>query len=163
MTLIWMAAILDMSYMAPTEGAQLGSREKSKLYDLGYKWSKFGAFGTIWTIIWLSPLTRCWVEWDDTSFQTQDLKPRVLSVWSRARYLSVTEASAILHLYEWAGNNFCFFLTWMPERWTIKQVINSLIRGFRDDHTVVTLSLQVYRWQYTSPHNSTISRVNPRN
>ena len=56
MTLIWMAAILDLSNMAPTAGAQLGSREKSKLYDLGYKCSKFGAFGTIWTIIWLNAL-----------------------------------------------------------------------------------------------------------
>ena len=57
MTLNLMAAIFDLSNMAPTAGAQLGSREKSKLYDLGYKWSKFGAFGTIWTMIWLSPLT----------------------------------------------------------------------------------------------------------
>ena len=57
MTLIWMAAILDLSNMAPAEGAQLGSRDKSKLYDLRYKWSKIGAFATIWTIIWLSPLT----------------------------------------------------------------------------------------------------------
>ena len=46
-----MAAILDLSNKAPTAGAQLGSREKSKLYDLGYKWSKFGAFGTILAII----------------------------------------------------------------------------------------------------------------
>ena len=44
MTLIWMAAIFDLSNMAPTAGAQLGSREKSKLYDLGYKCTKFGVF-----------------------------------------------------------------------------------------------------------------------
>ena len=42
-----MAAILDVSNMAPTAGAHLDSREKSKEYDLGYKWSKFGAGGTI--------------------------------------------------------------------------------------------------------------------
>ena len=36
-----MAAILDLSIMAPTAVAQLGSREKSKVFDLGYKWSKF--------------------------------------------------------------------------------------------------------------------------
>ena len=44
------AAILDLSNMAPTAGAQLGSREKSRVYDLGHMWSKFGACGTIWTI-----------------------------------------------------------------------------------------------------------------
>ena len=42
-----MAANLDLSNMAPTAGVQLGSREKSKVYDLGHTWSKFGAFGTI--------------------------------------------------------------------------------------------------------------------
>ena len=42
-----MAAILDLFNMASMAGAQLGSREKSKVYDLGYKWSKFGACGTI--------------------------------------------------------------------------------------------------------------------
>ena len=57
MTLIWMAAILDLSNKAPTAGVKLGSREKSKLYDLDYKWSKFGAFGKIWTVVWWSPLT----------------------------------------------------------------------------------------------------------
>ena len=50
MGLLWMAAILDLSNIAPTAEAQLGSREKSKVYDFGYKWSKFGACGTIWTI-----------------------------------------------------------------------------------------------------------------
>ena len=40
-----MAAILDLSDMAPTAGAQLGPREKLKLYDLGYKWSKFVLLG----------------------------------------------------------------------------------------------------------------------
>ena len=50
MTLIWMGAILDLSNMAPMAGIQLGSREKSKVYGRGHTWSKFGAFGTIWTI-----------------------------------------------------------------------------------------------------------------
>ena len=50
MGLLWMAAILDLFDMAPTAGAQLGSREKSKVYDLGYMWSKFDACGTILTI-----------------------------------------------------------------------------------------------------------------
>ena len=36
MGLLWMAAILDLSNMAPTAGAQLGSRKKAKVYDLGY-------------------------------------------------------------------------------------------------------------------------------
>ena len=40
-------AILDLANMALTAGAQLGSREKSKVCDLGYKWSKSGACGTI--------------------------------------------------------------------------------------------------------------------
>ena len=35
-----MAAILDLSNMAPTAGAQLGSRKKSKVYNLGYMWSQ---------------------------------------------------------------------------------------------------------------------------
>ena len=35
MGLLWMAAILDFSNMAPTAGVQLGTREKSKVYDLG--------------------------------------------------------------------------------------------------------------------------------
>ena len=35
-----MVAILDLSNMAPTAGVQLGSREKSKVYDLGYKFIK---------------------------------------------------------------------------------------------------------------------------
>ena len=52
-----MAAILDLSNMAATEGAHLGSLEK--LVGDGYipPWSENGACGTIWTIIWLSPLT----------------------------------------------------------------------------------------------------------
>ena len=59
MNMLWMAAILDLANMALTARAQLGSRQKSKVCDLGYKWSKFGACGTIWTIKWLSPLTIC--------------------------------------------------------------------------------------------------------
>ena len=52
-----MAAILDLSNMAATEGAHLGSLEK--LVGDGHisPWSKNGACGTMWTIIWLSPLT----------------------------------------------------------------------------------------------------------
>ena len=34
MGLLWMAAILDFSNMAPTAGAQLDSCEKSKVYGL---------------------------------------------------------------------------------------------------------------------------------
>ena len=49
-----MAAISDLSNMAATEGAHLGSLEK--LVGDGYisPWSKNGACGMIWTIIWLS-------------------------------------------------------------------------------------------------------------
>ena len=52
-----MAAILDLSNMATTEGAHLGPLEQ--LVGDGYisPWSKIGACETIWTIIWLSPLT----------------------------------------------------------------------------------------------------------
>ena len=39
-----MAAILDLSNMAPTEVAKLGSREKSKLYDLGCNLLLLGRF-----------------------------------------------------------------------------------------------------------------------
>ena len=55
--LLRMAAILDLSNMAATEGAHLGSLEK--LVGDGHisPWSKNGACGTMWTIIWLSPLT----------------------------------------------------------------------------------------------------------
>ena len=38
-----MAAILDFSNTAPTAVALLGSHGKSKVYDLGYIGSKFGA------------------------------------------------------------------------------------------------------------------------
>ena len=38
-----MATILNLSNMAHTARAQLGSREKAKLYDLGYKWFKCDA------------------------------------------------------------------------------------------------------------------------
>ena len=51
------AAILEWSNMAAIAVAQLGSREKSKCHGNIYPWSKNGACGTIWTIIWLSPLT----------------------------------------------------------------------------------------------------------
>ena len=67
-----MAAILDLSNMAPTAGAQLGSREESKVYDLGYKWSKFGACGTIWTIIWLSPLTNTTIMYKKSATVNRD-------------------------------------------------------------------------------------------
>ena len=41
-----MVSILYLSDMAPTAaGAQLGSREKSTVYGVGYKRSKFGGFG----------------------------------------------------------------------------------------------------------------------
>ena len=52
-----MAAILDLSNMAATEGAHLGSLEKLVGDAYISPWSKNGACGTIWTIIWLSPLT----------------------------------------------------------------------------------------------------------
>ena len=52
-----MAAILDLSNMAATEGTHLGSLEKLVGDVYISPWSKNGACGTIWTIIWLSPLT----------------------------------------------------------------------------------------------------------
>ena len=41
------AAILELSNMAATAVAQLGSREKSKCHGNIYLWSKNGACGTI--------------------------------------------------------------------------------------------------------------------
>jgi hypothetical protein len=45
------AAILDLSNMAATAGAQLGSHEKLACYGHIYPWSKIGACRTIWTIM----------------------------------------------------------------------------------------------------------------
>ena len=52
-----MAAILDLSNMAATEGAHLGSLEKLVGDGPISPWYKNGACGTMWTIIRLSPLT----------------------------------------------------------------------------------------------------------
>ena len=43
-------AILDLSNMAATAGAQLGSLEKLACYGHIYLWSKIGACRPIWTI-----------------------------------------------------------------------------------------------------------------
>ena len=40
---------------------------------------------------------------------------RVLAVWGRARYLSVTEASHNIESLRMSGEFFCFFKTWRPE------------------------------------------------
>jgi len=51
------AAILDLFNMAATAGIQLGPLKKLVCYGHIYTYSKIGACRTIWTIIWLSPLT----------------------------------------------------------------------------------------------------------
>ena len=49
-----------------------------------------------------------WDEWDDTSFEI-----RILAVWGRARYLSVTEAPHNIWSLRMSGEEtFCFFETW---------------------------------------------------
>ena len=52
-----MAAIFDFINMAAPWGARLGAHQKSKMYDMGDLWAKFGAFGRIWTKIFLTLLT----------------------------------------------------------------------------------------------------------
>ena len=52
-----MAAIFDLINMAAPWGARLGAHQKSKMYDMGDLWAKFGAFGRIWTKISLTLLT----------------------------------------------------------------------------------------------------------
>jgi len=44
-----MAAILDFAKMAAPWGVRLGAYQKSKQYDMGNLWAKFGAFERIWT------------------------------------------------------------------------------------------------------------------
>ena len=47
------------------------------------------------------------MNWDDTGFEI-----RALTVWGRARYLSVTEAPHNTEFYTWMGKkHFCFFQT----------------------------------------------------
>ena len=55
--LIQLAAILYFANMAAPWGACLDARQKSKQYDMGDLWVKFGAFGRIWNQISLPALT----------------------------------------------------------------------------------------------------------
>ena len=58
-------------------------------------------------------------------------QPRSLEVWSRGRYLSVTEAPHNTAFYEWMGKKkFCFFQTAKTE----KRTPNSSVKGSGANH-----------------------------
>ena len=72
-----------------------------------------------------------WLCPPDTEFETQ-----TLDIWGRARYLSVTEASANAEFYEWMEKKlFRFFQT----AETGKRTPNSSMEGSGANHYIIVL------------------------
>ena len=143
MGLLWMAAILDLSNMAPTVGAQLGNQTYMTLATSGLNLVLVERFEQFKGEYWLSPLTKMkWNEWGfkpplctyrlnwarrtswgsweecDYTYCTPDtwFEIRALAVWGRARYFSVTKAPHnIKCLRVSREESSCFFETWRPE------------------------------------------------
>ena len=86
-----------------------------------------------------------WDERDDTALQTQESKIRVLAVWGRARYFSVTEVPHNIEFLRVSGEEtFCFFGTWRPEWGSNQRAPNFQAGSFNHWTRAPTLKYLVY-------------------